>query len=133
MIQESGLTLAYIGDAVYELKIREYLLSLGITKVNNLHNEAITRYTSAQAQSKIMNYLLDKISDEEMDYYKRGRNSGGTHHPKNSSLKEYRLATGFESLIGALYLEKNYKRLDEIISLSIIFSNEEKPLNLGIK
>ena len=59
MIQESGLTLAYIGDAVYELKIREYLLSLGITKVNNLHNEAITRYTSAQAQSKIMNYLLD--------------------------------------------------------------------------
>ena len=126
MIQESGLTLAYIGDAVYELKIREYLLSLGITKVNNLHNEAISKYTSAQAQSKIMMHLMDKLSEEEMDYYKRGRNSGGTHHPKNSTLQEYRLATGFESLIGALYLEKNFERLDEIINISITFSNAEK-------
>ena len=117
MIQESGLTLAYIGDAVYELKVREYLLSSGITKVNNLHQEAITKYTSAQAQSKIINYLMDKLSEEEIEYFKRGRNTGGTHHPKNSSLKEYRLATGFESLIGALYLEKNYERLDEIINL----------------
>ena len=126
MIQESGLTLAYIGDAVYELKVREYLLSSGITKVNNLHQEAITKYTSAQAQSKIINYLMDKLSEEEIEYFKRGRNTGGTHHPKNSSLKEYRLATGFESLIGALYLEKNYDRLDEIINLSIVFSNAEK-------
>ncbi len=126
MIQESGLTLAYIGDAVYELKVREYLLSSGITKVNNLHQEAITKYTSAQAQSKIINYLMDKLSEEEIEYFKRGRNTGGTHHPKNSSLKEYRLATGFESLIGALYLEKNYERLDEIINLSIVFSNAEK-------
>ncbi len=126
MIQESGLTLAYIGDAVYELKVREYLLSTGITKVNNLHQEAITKYTSAQAQSKIINYLMDKLSEEEIEYFKRGRNTGGTHHPKNSSLKEYRLATGFESLIGALYLEKNYERLDEIINLSIVFSNAEK-------
>ncbi len=126
MIQESGLTLAYIGDAVYELKVREYLLSSGITKVNNLHHEAITKYTSAQAQSKIINYLMDKLSEEEVEYFKRGRNTGGTHHPKNSSLKEYRLATGFESLIGALYLEKNYERLDEIINLSIVLSNAEK-------
>ena len=126
MIQESGLTLAYIGDAVYELKVREYLLSSGITKVNNLHQEAITKYTSAQAQSKIINYLMDKLSEEEIEYFKRGRNTGGTHHPKNSSLKEYRLATGFESLIGALYLEKNYERLDEIINLSIVLSNAEK-------
>lgn len=126
MIQESGLTLAYIGDAVYELKVREYLLSSGITKVNNLHQEAITKYTSAQAQSKIINFLMDKLSEEEIEYFKRGRNTGGTHHPKNSSLKEYRLATGFESLIGALYLEKNYERLDEIINLSIVFSNAEK-------
>ena len=126
MIQESGLTLAYIGDAVYELKVREYLLSSGITKVNNLHQEAITKYTSAQAQSKIINYLMYKLSEEEIEYFKRGRNTGGTHHPKNSSLKEYRLATGFESLIGALYLEKNYERLDEIINLSIVFSNAEK-------
>lgn len=127
MIQESGLTLAYIGDAVYELKIREHLLSAGITKVANLHKEAITKYTSAQAQSKIINYLMDKLTEEEIEYFKRGRNTGGTHHPKNSSLKDYRLATGFESLIGALYLEKNEKRLSEIIELSINFSNQEKP------
>ena len=123
MILESGLSLAYIGDAVYELEIRKYLLSLGITKVKELHNEAI-KFTSAHAQANIMAHLMDKLSEEEIEYYKRGRNSGGTHKPKNFSLKEYREATGFESLIGALFLEKNEERLKEIIDLSISFAKE---------
>ena len=123
MILESGLSLAYIGDAVYELEIRKYLLSLGITKVKELHNEAI-KITSAHAQALIMSHLMDKLSEEEIEYYKRGRNSGGTHKPKNFSLKEYREATGFESLIGAIFLEKNEERLREIIDLSISFAKE---------
>ena len=123
MILESGLSLAYIGDAVYELEIRKYLLSLGITKVKELHNEAI-KFTSAHAQALIMSHLMDKLSEEEIEYYKRGRNSGGTHKPKNFSLKEYREATGFESLIGAIFLEKNEERLREIIDLSISFGKE---------
>ncbi|MCR5564669.1 MAG: ribonuclease III [Gammaproteobacteria bacterium] len=123
MILESGLSLAYIGDAVYELEIRKYLLSLGITKVKELHNEAI-KFTSAHAQALIMAHLMDKLSEEEIEYYKRGRNSGGTHKPKNFSLKEYREATGFESLIGAIFLEKNEERLREIIDLSISFAKE---------
>ena len=123
MILESGLSLAYIGDAVYELEIRKYLLSLGITKVKELHNEAI-KFTSAHAQALIISHLMDKLSEEEIEYYKRGRNSGGTHKPKNFSLKEYREATGFESLIGAIFLEKNEERLKEIIDLSISFAKE---------
>ena len=122
MIQESGLTLAYIGDAIYELKIREYLVKEGIEKVNNLHNEAI-KYTSAKAQSDIMVELINTLSEEEILYYKRGRNSGGTHKPKHFSLKDYREATGFESLLGALFLEKRMDRLAEIIEFSINFSN----------
>ena len=65
MILESGLSLAYIGDAIYELEIRKYLLSLGITKVKELHNEAI-KFTSAHAQALIMTHLMDKLSEEEI-------------------------------------------------------------------
>ena len=124
MTNENGLTLAYLGDAIYELRIREYLIKSGIKKVDNLHKTAI-KYTSAEAQSKIIDSLLDKLNEDEIEYYKRGRNSGGTHKPKNSSLKTYRNATGLESLIGALYLENNIKRLDEIIEFCIDFINME--------
>lgn len=122
MIQENGLTLAYIGDAVYELKIRDYLLTQKYVKVNDLHKHAIN-YTSATNQAKAIDYLMPSLSEEEIEYYKRGRNSGGTHKPKNSSLNEYRKATGFEALIGYLYLIKNEERLSEIIDLSINFLN----------
>ena len=122
MIQENGLTLAYIGDAIFELKIREYLLTQNYSKVNDLHKHAI-KYTSAANQAKIIDYLMPNLLDEEIEYYKRGRNSGGTHKPKNASLNDYRKATGFEALIGYLYLIKNEERLDEIITISINFIN----------
>lgn len=124
MILENGLTLAYIGDAVYELKIREYLLSKGETTVNLMHKNAI-KYTSAKSQSEIVDSIMPILTDTEIEYYKRGRNSGGTHKPKNSSLNDYRKATGFESLIGYLYLIKNNDRLDEIMSISIEFINSK--------
>ena len=88
MIQENGLTLAYIGDAIYELKIREYLLTQNYTKVNDLHKHAI-KYTSAISQAQIIDYLMQSLTEEEIEYYKRGRNTGGTHKPKNASLNDY--------------------------------------------
>ena len=124
MIQENGLTLAYIGDAIYELKIREYLLTQNYTKVNDLHKHAI-RYTSAISQAQITDYLMPNLSEEEIEYYKRGRNTGGTHKPKNASLNDYRKATGFEALIGYLYLIKNIDRMEELINISINFINSK--------
>ncbi|MBR4236981.1 Mini-ribonuclease 3 [bacterium] len=128
MIQENGLTLAYIGDAIYELKIREYLLTQNYTKVNDLHKHAI-KYTSAISQAQIIDYLMPNLTEEEIEYYKRGRNTGGTHKPKNASLNDYRKATGFEALIGYLYLIKNLDRMDELINKSINYINSKNDYN----
>ena len=127
MILYNGLTLAYIGDALYELKIREYLLNKGITKVNDLHNYAI-KFTQAKAQAEIISKLsVSFLTDDEIDLFKRGRNQNATHKPKNADVQTYNMATGFESLIGYLYLSKDYDRLDEIISKAteIIEKNDE--------
>ncbi len=124
MIQENGLTLAYIGDAVFELRVRSYLLSLGEQKVNDMHQHAI-KYTSAKSQSSIIDYIISDLTEEEIEVYKRGRNSGGTHKPKNASLNDYRKATGYEALIGYLYLIKNEERIDELVMKSIDFINQK--------
>jgi ribonuclease-3 family protein len=114
----NGLTLAYIGDAYYELKIRNYLISLKLTHVNDLHKRAI-KYTSGQAQATIMSHLIDHmlISEDEIDVFKRGRNASGPGR-KNIDAKNYHLATGFEALIGHLYLSQT-ARADEIIDIAI--------------
>jgi len=114
----NGLTLAYIGDSYYELQIRSYLVNNKLTKVNDLHKEAI-KYTSGIAQAKIMTYLIenDLLSNDEIELFKRGRNSSGNGR-KNIDAKNYHLSTGFEALIGYLYLN-NKNRADEIIDISI--------------
>ncbi len=115
----NGLTYAYIGDAYFELKIRDYLITnKKLTKVNDLHKRAI-QYTSANAQNKIINYLVNNelLSEYEITLYKRGRNSSGTGR-KNIDNRAYFNSTGFEALIGGLYKE-NVLRCDEIISLAI--------------
>jgi ribonuclease-3 family protein len=116
----NGLTLAYIGDSYYELKIRTHLISLKLTHVNDLHKRAI-KYTSGQAQATIMNYLMDHmlITQEEIDIFKRGRNASGPGR-KNIDAKNYHLATGFEALIGYLYLHQT-ARADEIIDIAITY------------
>ncbi|MFA5290603.1 MAG: ribonuclease III domain-containing protein [Candidatus Izemoplasmatales bacterium] len=117
----NGLALAYIGDAYFELKIREHLIASGLTKVNDLHHQAI-RYTSALGQAQIMTWLLERgLTDSEMTYYKRGRNAGSTHKPKNADLATYRHATGFEALFGYLYLENEHQRIDQIITEGIAY------------
>lgn len=125
MIQQSGLTLAYIGDVYYEFAIRKYLVSLGETQVNVLHKRAI-RYTSGEQQSRIVKALLEEsiLSEEEVRVYKRGRNSGVTGR-KNISAQAYQQATGFEALIGYLHLSNNDERADALIAFAIDYINQE--------
>lgn len=118
MIQYNGLTLAYIGDASYEIIIRTVLLEKGFTKVNNLHKEAI-KYTSAIGQSKAFDIIKDLLTEEEMTIFKKGRNAKTDRKARNASLADYKKSTGFESLIGFLYITKQEKRLNEIISIII--------------
>ncbi len=119
MIQYNGLTLAYIGDAYYELRIREYLLEKKLTKVNDLHNAAI-KFTSAVNQAKAAIALLERFyNEEEVLIFKRGRNQNSSHKPKNADVQTYNKATGFESVIGYLYLQHNQDRLDQLINMTI--------------
>lgn len=112
------LSLAYLGDAVYELKVRNYLISKGINKVNKLQNEAMN-FVTAKNQCKFINYFIDNniLVEEEMDYVKRGRNSSVYSHPKNTDIVTYKWATGFECLFGYLYLINNKERIEELFNI----------------
>lgn len=111
----STLTLAYIGDAVYEVYIRTKLLENGDMKVNKLHKIA-KNYVSAKAQCAIVTKLLEELCEDEISIFKRGRNTKVNTKAKNADLHEYHTATGLEALIGYLYLSKKEKRLDEILN-----------------
>lgn len=113
MIQLSGTTLAYIGDSIHELKVREYLIEKGLTKVDELHKNAI-KFTSATGQSDSFDLIEHILSEKEIGVFKRGRNSESTRKPRNTSLATYKKSTGFEALIGFLYLSDETKRLVEI-------------------
>ena len=112
------ITLAYLGDSVYEVYIREYLISKGIVYVVDLQKEAI-KYVSAKSQAKILDYLVNNnyLSEEEVNIVKRGRNYKRDSHPKNTDIIAYKKSTGFECLVGYLYLSKNINRLDEIMNI----------------
>lgn len=116
----NGLSLAYIGDAIYELMIREYIISSGVSKVNNLHKKVI-KFTSGTAQAQIIHYFLANniLNENELSIFKRGRNSHIKSSRKNINIADYLDATGFEALIGYLYLTKSNDRLNELINLSI--------------
>lgn len=111
-------TLAYIGDVVYELYIREHVISNSREQVNKLHKKTI-KYVSAKAQAKVVANIEKELSDEEKDIIRRGRNADANTVPKNTDVVTYKIATGFESLIGFLYLEKREERLKYIIEKSI--------------
>lgn len=114
----SGLTLAYIGDGYYELIVRNLLVKKGLTKVNDLHKMAI-KYTSGEAQKGFIEYFLanNMLTEEEINIFKRGRNIHTSQNRKNISLADYQKATGFEALIGYLYLEKKLARIDELLDV----------------
>lgn len=110
------ISLAYLGDSVYEVYVREHLIKMGISLVENLQREAI-KYVSAKSQSKIVRWLTDNnyLNNDELDIIKRGRNYKRGSHPKNTDIITYKNSTGFEALIGYLYFDNKIDRLDEII------------------
>ena len=112
--------LAYLGDAVYELKIREMLIDREESlRANNLHRKA-TRYVSARGQATaVKNLMKDILSDEELSLVKRARNHKTSSHPRGADPVEYKLATGFEALIGELYLKGEMDRIDEIVKIAV--------------
>lgn len=111
------VTLAYLGDAIYEVYIREKLINKGLAKVEELTKVA-TQYVSAKGQATILKDLTDKnyFTEEELDIIKRGRNYKRSSHPKHTDVVTYKHSTGFEALIGYLYLSKNLERLTEILN-----------------
>lgn len=113
----SPLTWAYIGDAVYELFIRNKLINETNLKPHKLHIEAI-KYVKAKSQAEILHKIYDTLTDEEKDIVRRGRNTQNHHLPKNSNVQEYMYATAFEALIGYLYLTKQNERLKDILKIS---------------
>lgn len=124
MVLQNGLALAYLGDGVYELEVRKYLLTKKLTKVNDLHSQAIL-FTSANGQAKVMDVLLNGFLNEtEIEFFKRGRNAISSRKPRNTSLATYHQSTGFEALIGYLYLDNQTERLNEIIQKSIAIIEE---------
>lgn len=113
------LVLAYIGDAVYEVFIRTFIIASQPNKsVHKLHLLS-TSYVKAHAQCEIIHRIAPMLTEDEMNIFKRGRNSKSGTVPKNAEVGEYRIATGFEALIGYLYLTGNINRLVEILKLSI--------------
>lgn len=114
-VQEySPLTLAYIGDGIYDLVIRTLVTNRGNKQVQKLHQET-SALVQASAQSRMMRVLQDKLTEEEHAVYKRGRNAKSVSPAKNQSVTDYRRATGFEALMGYLYLKKDWKRMLELI------------------
>lgn len=111
-----SLTLAYIGDGVYELAVRRYLLGSGIKKADELHKEAV-KYVKATFQSDFFQLLLDVLPEEELALMKRGRNAKTGRQPKSSGVAAYHNATGVETLVGALWLSGRRQRLEGIFSL----------------
>lgn len=111
----SPLTWAYIGDAVYELYIRNYLIETTNLKPNKLHREA-TKFVKASSQAKILDKLKDFLNEEELEIIRRGRNTQNHHLPKNANPTDYMYSTAFEGLIGYLYLTKQETRSNEILS-----------------
>ena len=119
LITMSPLVLASLGDTVYESYIREHLIRQNINrKVNNLHKLAI-QYSKAKAQATIIHELEDELTEEEMKIFKRGRNQKSHTAPKNADIIDYKYATGFEALIGYLYLSEDKERLEYIVKKGI--------------
>ena len=116
-MNKNSLVLAYLGDAYFELFIRSYIVSLNDLKVKDLQ-KIVTSIVSAKGQANLLNKLIDdnKLSDLELDVVKTGRNHKTNSHPKNTDIITYKYATGFEALIGYLYLTGKNNRLKEIFS-----------------
>lgn len=122
--QYGALALAYMGDCVYEIKIREFLMRQANMPVNMLHRKA-KGYVSAAAQSGFADKILPLLTQEEEGVFHRGRNAKPHTTPKNMTLADYKKATGLEALFGFLYLSGNMERIDQFIEIIL----NEKPFD----
>ncbi|MCL2676424.1 MAG: Mini-ribonuclease 3 [Streptococcaceae bacterium] len=116
----NGIALAYIGDAIYEVAIRQYLLEKGLTRPNDLQKNAV-KYVSAKAQAFLISQMEEAhiLTDEEAIYFKRGRNAHSKTSAKNTDVVTYRISTGFEAVLGYLHLTEQAERLEELCQYSI--------------
>ena len=117
----NSLSLAYVGDAAYEILVRKYILEKGIT-VNGQMHLAAKRFVSAAAQKEKLELIWYSLTEQEKEVAKRGRNAKSHSHPKNANLSDYHSATGFEALFGFLYLSESFDRISELFD--IITKNE---------
>ena len=118
VVTYSPLTLAYIGDGVYDLIIRSIVVNHGNKQVNKLHKET-SSLVQASTQSLMMRTMQEHLTEEEHGIYKRGRNAKSISPAKNQSITDYRRATGFEALLGYLYLKKDWKRLLDLVKIGL--------------
>lgn len=114
----SPLVLAYLGDAVYELVIRTRVVNRGNTQVNKMHRMT-SGLVKAEAQAKMYMLLEEELTEEEQAVYRRGRNAKSATMAKHATMRDYRMATGFEALMGWLYLNGRLERLTELVSLGL--------------
>lgn len=121
----SPLTLAYIGDGIYEIVIRTVIVDEANRQVNKIH-KAASNLVKAGTQAKMIHYIMDDLTDEELTIYKRGRNAKAVTRAKHASMSEYRTATGFEALMGWLYLTGQSERMMKLIKKSVtVFTAED--------
>ena len=114
----SPLTLAYIGDSIYDLVIRTLIVKHGNSQPNKLHKKA-SALVKASAQAAMAEKLLPVLTEEELSIYKRGRNAKSYTMAKNATMLEYRKATGFEALMGYLYLKEETERMIDLIKMGL--------------
>lgn len=122
----SPLVLAYIGDAVYEVLVRAKVVNEGNTQVNKLHKHS-SQLVCAGTQAKLVRLLLPELDEEETAVFKRGRNAKSVTSAKNASVLDYRQATGFEALVGWLFLSEQFKRLIFLVSRGLEEIGEIEP------
>ncbi len=116
--QYSALALAYIGDGVYDLIIRTIVIDMGMGKVKDFHRTT-SSIVKAEAQAILMKSILDELTEQEDAVFRHGRNAKTATSAKNASIVDYRVATGFEALIGYLYLSENLERAMHLVKMGL--------------
>ncbi len=112
--QYSSVVLAYIGDAVFELFVRTHIVASGNRKIKDIHKDTVD-VVKAESQARLIRHIAEELTDEEQEIFRRGRNAK-TSPPKHAEISDYRLSTGFEALLGYLYLKGDEERLIYLIN-----------------
>ena len=122
----NGTSLAYLGDAVLELLVRCHLLNSGLQNTGTLNAQA-AQFVRATAQSDAAERILPLLCEEELEYFKRGRNASGISAPKSATTAQYRRATGLEALFGYLYLTNQTQRMQDLFALAFPITQSSEP------